>query len=124
MNKTILIVEDELPLLNVLYEKFGREGFNVLKAVNGEEGLKNALSNKPDLILLDIIMPKMDGITMLRELRKDEWGKSAKVVILTNLSSATSVDEGIRHGVFTFLVKTNWKLEEVVSKVKTLLGIN
>lgn len=121
--KKILIVEDEISLLKALEEKFVYEGFEVLKARNGEEGLQTALEAKPDIILLDIIMPKMDGITMIKELRKDVWGKDAKIILLTNLSSPEAVTEAIQHNVYDYLVKTNWKLESIVLKVKTMLGM-
>ena len=74
------VVEDDEPLLSVLSERFREEGYNVINAITGEEGLKLALKNKPDLILLDIVMPKMDGIAMLKKLRKDPWGKNANVI--------------------------------------------
>lgn len=123
LNKTILIVEDEISLLKALEEKFQHEGFEVLKARDGEEGLQLAIDAKPDIILLDIIMPKMDGITMLKELRKDAWGKEAKIILLTNLSSPEAVTEAIQNNVYDYLVKTNWKLESIVEKVKTMLGL-
>ncbi len=72
--KKILVVEDDVPELNALRDKFTREGFSILTAKNGEEGLAIALREHPDLILLDIIMPVMDGITMLVKLREDSWG--------------------------------------------------
>ncbi len=122
-NKKILIVEDEISLLKALEEKFAHEGFEVLKGRNGEEGLELALKDKPDIILLDIIMPKMDGISMIKELRKDAWGKEAKIILLTNLSSPEAVTEAIQHNVYDYLVKTNWKLESIVLKVKTMLGL-
>src|SRR3989338_5449825 len=122
LNKKILIVEDEISLLKALEEKFIYEGFDVLKARNGEDGLRLAVDAKPDVILLDIIMPKMDGITMIKELRKNEWGRTAKIILLTNLSSPETVTEAIQQNVFDYLVKTNWKLESIVIKVKTILG--
>lgn len=123
LKKKILVVEDEISLLKALEEKFTHEGFEVLKARNGEEGLQIAIQAKPEMILLDIIMPKMDGLTMLRELRKDPWGKDAKIILLTNLSSPEAVTEAIQHNVYDYLVKTNWKLDSIVLKVKTMLGM-
>lgn len=124
-NKKILIVEDELPLLHALRDKLTREGFSTLEAKNGVEGLEVALRDHPDLILLDVVMPKMDGMTMLKKLRaENEWGKTAKVIILTNLTSA----DGQRNRDITelepayYLVKTDWKIEDVVTKVKEELG--
>ena len=119
--KRLLIVEDESPLLEILVEKFESSGFETLKAQDGEEGLSSALLNHPDLILLDIILPKMDGIEMLRRLRTDAWGKDAAVVLLTNLSDSDKVAEATRYQVYDFLVKSDWKLEDVVEKVKDKL---
>lgn len=122
MDKKILIIEDEIRLLGVLSEKFSNEGFEVLRAKDGEEGLRVALDTRPDLILLDIIMPKMDGMTMLKKLRKDEWGKDVSVIILTNLSDAEKITEAWDQQVYEFLVKTQWSLEELVERVKTKLN--
>lgn len=123
VNKTILIIEDEEATLKVLVAKFKHEGFEVLEARDGEEGLAISLKEKPDLILLDIIMPKMDGITYLKELRKDSWGKSVPVVILTNLSDDKSIAEAMEGGVYDFLVKSSWETEDLVKRVKERLGI-
>lgn len=110
--KTILIVEDEVSMLNALRDKLTREDFFVLEAKNGKEGLEVALLEHPDLILLDVVMPIMDGMTMLKNLREDEWGKDAKVIILTNLS-----DVAVAHRSYDYLVKSDWKIEDVVAKV-------
>ncbi len=122
----ILIVEDETPLMNALRDKLVREGFMAFGAKNGEEGLKTALEEHPDLILLDLVMPKMDGMTMLKKLRsQNEWGKTARVIILTNLTSA---DEQRNRDVAEnepsyYLVKSDWKIEDVVKKIKEELGL-
>lgn len=120
-NKKILIVEDESSLRNALRDKFIHEGFATLEAKNGEEGLKAALGGQPDLILLDIILPKMDGIAMLKKLRQDAWGKDAKVIMLTNLSDNEKVAEAIAQGTHDYLVKSAWKIEDVVVKVREML---
>jgi len=122
-SKKILIIEDEPSLLDVLEDKFSTEGFDVLKAENGNRGLEIALKEHPDLILLDIILPEMDGMTMLKKLREDVWGKDALVIILTNLNDAQSVLQSLENGVYDFLVKTDWKLEDVLKKVKEKLRI-
>jgi len=110
--------------LQALVEKFGREEFETLEAGNGEDGLATALKEHPDIILLDIVMPKMDGMTVLKKLREDEWGKKVPVILLTNLS-ATGADiiEGIvEQEPSYYLVKSDWKIEDVVAKVKDTLG--
>lgn len=123
MSKTILIVEDEASLRNALRDKFLTEGFEVIESKNGEEGLKSALQNHPDLILLDIIMPVMGGLEMLGELRKDEWGKSAHVILLTNLSDNEDIAKAMENNTFEYFVKSDIKIEEVVKKVKEILKI-
>ena len=123
MKKKILIIEDEAMTLSALKEKFMDEGFYVAVAKNGEEGLEEAFLEKPDLILLDIIMPKMDGITMLKKLQNDERGKKIPVIILTNLSDPDSVYDSIDNGAYNYLVKTDWSMEDVVKKVRGKLGM-
>ena len=121
----IEIVEDDKPLLNVLSERFKGEGYNVLTAKTGDEGLDLAIKNKPDLILLDIVMPKMDGITMLRKLREDSWGKKATVVLLTNLSADEKITKAVTElEPSYYLIKTDWKLDDIVEKVKNCLKEN
>lgn len=125
LNKTLLIVEDDSSLLRVLSDRFTDEGFKIMQAKNGEEGLESALKHHPDLILLDIIMPKMDGMTMMKKLREDVWGKQTPIIILTNLS----VDDKILGDISKtepayYLVKTDWDIEAVVKKVKGRLGMD
>jgi len=116
--KKILIIEDEALQLKLLGDVFAAEGFDVLKAGDGEEGLRVALKERPDLILLDIILPRMNGITVLKELRKDSWGKNVPVVILTNLVEVEKAKEALEEGVYDFLIKANCSLDEIVKKVK------
>ena len=121
-NKKILVVEDEISLRGALSNKLAREGFVVLEAKNGEEGLEMALSAHPDLILLDIVMPVMDGMTMLQKLREDAWGAEAKIFILTNLSDTNKVADAIMQGSYDYLVKTDWTLEDIVDRISKKLG--
>jgi len=122
MNKKILIVDDEPALLNALVDKFTRAGFKVLIAENGQKGLETAFENLPDIILLDIIMPVMDGLTMLYKLRKNNWGKRVKVILLTNLSDPGKITKPITDIVNGYLVKADWKIEDVVKQVKNKLA--
>jgi two-component system alkaline phosphatase synthesis response regulator PhoP len=119
--KKILVVEDEEAILSVLDDNLTQNGFKVFKAIDGKEGLKMALQYHPDLILLDILMPVMDGITMLKLLRNDSWGKKAKVIILTNLNDNESVVNTMELGSYDYLVKSNWKIEDVIDMVKNKL---
>ena len=123
VKKTILIVEDELPMLKALADKFTLEGFEILEAKDGAEGLEVAISKKPDLIILDIFMPVMDGKAMFEKLRQDAWGKTVPVIILTNLNpDDKTLDQLMKNGPSYYFVKSKWKLEELVSKVKKELG--
>lgn len=122
--KTILVVEDETPLRNALCDKLTNEGFAVLPAKDGAEGLQVALKEHPDLILLDIIMPVMDGVMMLHKLRADVWGSAAHVIILTNLSDNDDVAKAMEHEVFEYIVKSNVKVEELVRRIKETLGLS
>lgn len=122
--KKILIVEDEQDMREALVDKLTREKFYVLEAKNGEEGLEQSFKEHPDLILLDIVMPKMDGMTMMKRLREDKWGENVPIILLTNLSA----DEKIMRGIVEdqpifYLVKSDWKIGDVVEKVKERLGM-
>lgn len=116
--RKLLIVEDEAAMLTALSEKFKKENLTVFTAVNGEEGFNAALREKPDLILLDLIMPKMDGMSMMKKLREDKWGRDAKAIFLTNMNDASLVAEAAKVGVYDFLVKTDWRLDDVVRVVR------
>ena len=121
MKQKILIVEDEKEIIDVLETKLSKNGFNVITANDGREGLEKALINHPDVILLDIVMPKMDGLTMLGELRKDKWGKKARVIVLTNLSYDEKVKDISKYGFNGYLIKSEYRLEDVIKKVKFVL---
>ncbi len=121
--KTILIVEDEEPLLNVLSDRLADEGFEVLGAHDGAEGFALASKHRPQLILLDIIMPRVNGLGMLKVLRQEDWGQDLPVVVLTNVRDSHQMAEATELGVSGYLVKANWKLDDVVVKVKEKLGL-
>jgi len=87
---TILIVEDDRALNTALVDTLTREGYSILASVNGQEGLDLAYQYKPDLILLDLFMPIMDGHEFMQKLRADSWGKNARIVVLTNFSMSES----------------------------------
>lgn len=120
-NKKILIVEDEKMILDALKKKLESSGFEVDMAIDGEEGLRKSLEGDPDLVLLDIILPKMDGMTMLDKLRNEEKGKDIPVIILTNLDADTEFEESREKGVNDYLIKTNWTLDDVVKKIRERL---
>ncbi len=122
--KTVLIIEDHVPVRLAIVEKLKKNGIATLEAKDGEEGLQMALEKHPDLILLDLIMPRMSGMTMLEKLRKtDAWGKNVPVIILTNLNPD---DKIMREVVETepayYLVKADWKIEDVIAKAMSFLS--
>lgn len=125
--KLILVVEDEKILADTLKERLEQEGFSVLESYDGFEGLRMSLDKHPDLILLDILMPKVDGFEVLRKLRLDPWGINAKVVILTNVSDPANivVNAGFKalDEKYEYLVKADMSLEDLVSKIKQKLDI-
>lgn len=124
--KTVLVIEDDTALRNVLIDKLVEDGFTVLGAVNGEEGLKIALEKHPSLILLDIFMPIMDGVTMLSKLRSsDAWGKHVVVLILTNSSiNAQTIAQVSGLGATDFMIKSEWSLDAIVKRIKERLALS
>jgi DNA-binding response OmpR family regulator len=121
--KKILIVEDESALRDSLCEFLLSEDFEVIVAEDGESGLKLAKSENPDLISLDIILPKKDGFEVLTELRADEKTKNTPVILLTNLEKAEDVGRAFDLGVSVYLVKANYNLAEITKKIKEALKV-
>jgi len=119
--KKILIIEDEATLQKALAEFLISEGFEVSSALDGVNGLNMVKSELPDLVLLDIILPKKDGYEVLDEVKKDEKTKDIPVILLTNLESPEDIDKAFEKGASTYLVKSNYKLEEIVKKIKETL---
>jgi len=121
----ILLVEDEGSVRLALSDKLKREGFEILEAKNGNKGLEIALEKRPSIILLDIIMPKMNGIEMLRKLREaNEWGKKVPVIILTNLTADNDITWAVaKDEPAYYLIKSDWDIDSIVAKVKETLHI-
>ena len=117
----ILIVDDESSLRNVLKDKMIHEGFAALTANNGEEGLKVGIKEKPDLILLDVIMPKINGIEMLKKLREDDWGKTVPVLLLSNDDDPEHIRETLKDNATDYLIKSDWGLEDIIKKIRETL---
>ena len=119
----ILIVEDDKLIAEAIEKKLKINGFGIISATDGKEGLEMALERRPDLILLDIILPVMDGVSVLDKLREDPWGAKVPVIVLSNLTRAMTPEDMKKKGVSFYLIKTDWSLEEVVNKVKYELGL-
>ncbi len=122
IKKKILIVEDDRSLQNALVEMIGRENFEVTSAFDGEEAMEKLKEEKPDLILLDIILPKKNGYEVLEEIKKGEEIKNIPVLILTNLEDIDDVQKALDLGATTFMVKSDFSLKDVLEKIKVALG--
>jgi len=118
----ILFIEDETTLQKTLGGALKDAGFEVSNAFDGEMGLKLAREGKPDLILLDLILPKKDGFAVLAEIKNEAELKDTPVIVLTNLEAVEDVEKVIELGATTYLVKANYDLPEIVSKIKKILG--
>ncbi len=117
----VLIVEDEEMLVNMYISKFEKEGFDPIKALNGKNGLELADKENPEIILLDVIMPEMDGFMVLKELKSNSKTKNIPVIMLTNLGQDEDVKKGNELGAKDYLVKANLTPAQVVDKVKEIL---
>jgi len=120
--KKILFIEDESALQKTFGDILKNKGYGVLKALDGESGLRSAKGERPDLILLDLILPKMDGFEVLKELKENEETKNIPVIILTNLEETEDIQKALELGATTYLVKSSYTLEEVVNKIEKALG--
>jgi len=117
------LVEDDNAIVMAIKHGLTDSRIDLIIARDGESGLVQAKEAKPDLILLDIIMPKMDGMTMLKKVRASAWGKKIPVIILTNLSSPVHEMTASKLDVYEYLVKTDWRLQDVVKKVNQALDL-
>ena len=118
----ILLVEDDAFLAGMYVTKLELEGFTVALASDGEKGLKTALVELPDIILLDIILPKMSGFDVLKNLKADIKTKPIPVILLTNLGQRDDVQKGLDLGAVDYLIKAHFMPSEVVEKIKKLVN--
>lgn len=119
---TVLLVEDDSFLLGMYATKFEIENFNVITAEDGEKGLKAAKEKNPDIILLDILMPRMNGVEVLEELKKDDSTKNIPVILLTNLNQREEIERCMSMGADDYLIKAHFMPSEVIEKVKNILS--
>lgn len=122
MAKKILLVEDEEILIDLLTRKLEREGYEVKVARNGEEGLVKMREFLPDLVLLDIIMPKKGGFEVMEEMAKDEKLKNIPVIVISNSGQPVELDKARQLGAKAWLIKTEFDPKEVIEKVKKIIG--
>ncbi|MEK7074844.1 MAG: response regulator, partial [Patescibacteria group bacterium] len=117
--KKILIVEDEPTLQRAILSVLTDQGYKIFSATNGEDAITIARKELPDLILLDLILPKKDGFAVLTDLKQEPATMNIPVIILTNLEGNADVERALALGATTYLVKTNYKLEEIAEKIKS-----
>ena len=118
----ILLIEDDPFLLSMYATKFELQGFQIISADDGEKALKAANKETPDVILLDVLLPKMDGFEVLAELKKNAATKDIPVILLTNLSQRDDLEKGLALGAVDYLIKAHFMPTEVVEKIVKILG--
>ena len=122
MPKAILFIEDESALQKTFGDFLSQEGYEMISALDGEIGLRLAKTKKPDLILLDLILPKLNGFEVLKKLKEDAEIQNTPVIVLTNLENLEDVEKALELGATTYLVKAQYSLEEIVQKIKKAIG--
>ncbi|MCH7551991.1 response regulator [Patescibacteria group bacterium] len=118
----ILIIEDDKFLRELLVKKVGSEGYEVVVATDGEEGLKMAKEENPSLILLDLILPAMDGFEVLRRIKEAEETKHIPVIILSNLGQKEDIDKGVKLGAKDYMIKAHFTPGEIAKKIQEILS--
>lgn len=117
----ILIVEDDKFLRELMSRKLVKEGYDIAQAVDGEDGVKKAREENPDIILLDLILPGIDGFEALEQMKKDEKSSKIPVIILSNLGQKEDIEKGLKIGATDFLIKAHFTPGEIIEKVKTIV---
>jgi len=117
----ILIIEDDIFLADLYRTKFTLEGFNISVAYDGEKGLEAVKKKMPDVILLDLVLPKIGGFEVLEKIKGDKKLKNIPVILLTNLSQKADVEKGLKLGAEDYLIKAHFMPSEVVTKIKKLV---
>lgn len=120
--KKILFVEDEESLQKVVKDTLEKNGYSVISAMDGEIGIALAQSEKPDLILLDLILPQKDGFEVLESLQKDTATAAIPVIVITNLEGSADVEKALSLGARTYLVKSNYSLDDILLKLRSIFG--
>ncbi|MDD4062391.1 MAG: response regulator [Candidatus Pacebacteria bacterium] len=117
----ILVVEDDKFLRELITQKLAREGYDVVGAVDGEDGVVKVKENKPDIVLLDLILPGIDGFEVLAKIKEDEELSDIPVIILSNLGQRDDVDRGIKLGATDFLIKAHFTPSEIIEKIEAVM---
>lgn len=117
-----MIVEDDSFVMDIYQTKLSQEGHSVIEATNGVEAMKKLETEKPELILLDIVMPYMDGIEVLKKIKEKDDLKKIPIILLTNLSQKEEINAGLGLGASDYLIKSHFTPSEVMEKIKVVLG--
>lgn len=120
--KKILFIEDEESLQLAMGEALQKKGYDVSKALDGETGLTIAKKHVPDLVLLDLVLPRKNGFEVLEELKKDSTTKNVPIIVLTNLEGSGDIEKALALGATTYLVKANYNLEDILAKIEGVLA--
>lgn len=124
MSKKVLIVDDDPLVLESLNQELARVGIVVETAEDGQKGLNKALTSHPDLLVIDLRMPEMDGLTLIEKIRADQWGKSVPIVVLSTDESTGSINQALKAGVTVYIPKSGTTSEQISSQVMTALGLS
>ena len=122
MSKTILVVDDDNLIRKSLAQTLTAAGFAVTEAENGKTGLAQALAGHPDVVVTDVRMPELDGLQMVEQLRKDEWGKQVPVIILSTDESTASINQALSSGVTVYLSKTTLSPDQLAEQIQQALS--
>lgn len=121
MAKKILIIEDDKFLRELIAQKIVKEGYDISEAIDGEEGIKKIKEEKPDMVLLDLILPGMDGFEVLSKMKEDPFLAQIPVIILSNLGQKDDIEKGLKLGAADYLIKAHFTPGEIIEKIKTIL---
>ena len=121
MAKKILIVEDDKFLRELISQKLLKEGYDIVEAIDGEKGIKSIKEDKPDLVLLDLILPGVDGFEVLTQMKEDPAVSAIPVIILSNLGQKDDIERGLKIGAVDYLIKAHFTPGEIIAKIKGVL---
>jgi len=121
MAKKILIIEDDKFLRKIISLKLAQEGYEISESIDGEDGIKKVEKEKPDLVLLDLILPGIDGFEVLAEMKTNPVLSKIPVIILSNLGQKDDIEKGLKMGANDYLIKAHFTPDEIIAKIKEIL---
>jgi len=121
MAKKILVIEDDKFLRDLISQKLIKEGYDIAEAVDGEKGVESAKEEKPDLVLLDLILPGIDGFEVLSRIKSDPSSAQIPVIILSNLGQKDDIERGLKMGAADYLIKAHFTPGEIIDKIRVIL---